>query len=98
MTLDLDYLPGGLRQCVCVNITSSEDGTPTGPLAPTWVDNLGFIGREYIFVEFIEQEMLLDHWVYGPHHAWVKPENGDIVRMWQPFNGFQVYPTSVGKS
>ena len=81
-----------------MDILSPDDGvTSIGPVSPTWVDNLNFIGREYIFVEFLEEEMLLDHWVYGPHHAWVRPENGDIVRMWQPFNGFQVYPTSVGE-
>ena len=32
----------------------------------------------------------LDHWAYGPHHLWSYPENGQILRMWQPFNGLQV--------
>ena len=32
----------------------------------------------------------LDHWAYGPHHLWSYPESGQILRMWQPFNGLQV--------
>jgi hypothetical protein len=28
--------------------------------------------------------MTLDHWSYGPHHVWVVPETGSIIRMWQP--------------
>ena len=40
----------------------------------------------------------VDHWAFGPHHAWTKPETGDILRMWQPFNGLQIYPGGVGKS
>ena len=39
--------------------------------------------------------MELDHWAYGPHHAWTLPESGEIRRMWQPFNGLQVYPGGV---
>ena len=37
----------------------------------------------------------MDHWAYGPHHVWAYPENGQILRMWQPFNGLQVYPGGV---
>ena len=97
VVLDLAYTPSGVTQCVCVDIVSPDDGvTRIGPVEPTWVDNLVYVGREYLYVEFIDEERLVDHWIYGPHHAWTVPENGDILRMWQPFNGFQVYPTSVG--
>merc|ERR1712241_1289627 len=34
----------------------------------------------------------LDHWIYGPHHAWTNPQTGIIVRLWQPFNGLQIFP------
>ena len=39
-----------------------------------WVDNLIYMGREIIGVEYINQELELDHWAYGPHHVWVYPE------------------------
>jgi len=35
--------------------------------------------------------MKLDHWAFGPHHAWTDPKTGLIVRMWQPFNGLQIF-------
>ena len=37
----------------------------------------------------------MDHWAFGPHHLWSDPETGNIIRMWQPFNGLQVYPSGV---
>ena len=40
----------------------------------------------------------MDHWAFGPHHLWSEPATGAIIRMWQPFNGLQVYPGGVGKS
>merc|ERR1712224_1140082 len=56
-----------------------------------WTKNMAFIAREKIGVEYIWREMELDHWAFGPHHAWVDTETGVIVRMWQPFNGLQVF-------
>ena len=50
------------------------------------------IGLETIFVEYVWQNMTLDHWNYGPHHVWTVPTTGSIIRMWQPFNGLQVMP------
>ena len=55
-----------------------------------------FIAREIIGVEYLSEvegeltDVELDHWAYGPHHLWSYPENGQILRMWQPFNGLQV--------
>merc|ERR1712046_503980 len=36
-------------------------------------------------------KMVLDHWAFGPHHVWSVPATGKTVRMWQPFNGLQVF-------
>jgi len=94
----------GLEQCVCVDIKEGGDDSnpnPIFPIAPQWVDNLIYIGREIIGVEYLKEkdedltDVELDHWAYGPHHVWVYPENGQILRMWQPFNGLQVYPGGV---
>ena len=93
----------GIQQCVCVDIKENGDDTNPTPIYPikyTWVDNLEYIGREIVGVEYLKDpahpteltEMELDHWAYGPHHAWTLPESGEIRRMWQPFNGLQVYP------
>lgn len=90
---------GGLDQCVCVAIREGGDVTKTTPIYPVndlWVNNLEYIGREIVGVEYLKDDGLteveLDHWAFGPHHAWTYPENGRILRMWQPFNGLQIYP------
>ena len=55
-----------------------------------------YIAREIIGVEWLSEvegeltDVELDHWAYGPHHLWSYPESGQILRMWQPFNGLQV--------
>ena len=41
------------------------------------------------------KQVELDHWAYGPHHVWTYPESGQILRMWQPFNGLNIYPPGV---
>ena len=35
--------------------------------------------------------LTVDHWVKGPHHAFVDIESKQIVRMWQPYNGLEVF-------
>merc|ERR1711870_226240 len=35
--------------------------------------------------------MQLEHWNYGPHHAWTRVGDDTIIRMWQPYNGFEVF-------
>lgn len=88
----------GVHQCACVNIREGGTGnTPIYPVQYNWVDKLSFVGREILGVEYIQEELELDHWIYGPHHVWTRPESGDIVRMYQPFNGLQIYPTGVCK-
>ena len=56
-----------------------------------------FVGRELLTVEFIGEALQLDHWVFGPHHVWTYPDSGQVVRMWQPWNGLQIYPSGVSK-
>jgi len=61
------------------------------PVQYNWVDNLFYVATEKIGVEYGVGEMELDHWAFGPHHAWTDPSTGLIVRMWQPFNGLQIF-------
>lgn len=78
---------------ICTQPAEGGDHSKPGvePVQYNWTDNLFFIAREKIGVEYVWQTMELDHWAFGPHHAWVDPETGVIVRMWQPFNGLQVF-------
>lgn len=90
---------GGIHQCICTTAKEGGSGAPVYPLMYNWTDNLSFIGREKIDVEYIwKKGVTLDHWGYGPHHIWSEPETGKLIRMWQPFNGLQVFPggTSIG--
>ncbi len=41
-----------------------------------------FLGREKLFIEFLNEEKLVDHWIKGPHHIWKDVETGYIIRMW----------------
>ena len=87
----------GAHQCACVRIREGGSGeTPVYPIQYNWIDNLSFVGRERLAIEYLGQTLDVDHWVYGPHHVWTRQEDGNIVRMYQPFNGLQVYPTGVG--
>lgn len=91
-------LPLGVHQCACVNIREGGVGKdPVYPIQYNWVKNLGYVGREKLAIEYINIEAVLDHWVYGPHHVWTYPDTGNILRMWQPFNGLQIYPDGVGQ-
>ena len=96
----------GLEQCVCVDIKEGGDSSNPNPIYPIqyqWIELLQYIGREELGVEYLQEdessltEVQLDHWAYGPHHVWSYPENGQILRMWQPFNGLQVYPLGVNQ-
>jgi len=84
---------GLIHQCVC---TSPREGSdPSKPainaVQYNWVDKLFYVGTETIGVEYGVGDMLLDHWAFGPHHVWTDPRTGIIVRMWQPFNGLQIF-------
>ena len=90
---------GNIDQCICINIREGGNASNPNPIYPVnynWVDNLEYIAREIIGVEYLSEtegeltDVELDHWAYGPHHLWSYPESGQILRMWQPFNGLQV--------
>ena len=40
----------------------------------------------------------MDHWAFGPHHLWSEPATGAIIRMWQPFNGLEVFNPMMYKT
>jgi hypothetical protein len=92
-----NQLPFGITQTICT--VPRQGGDPNGeenyPVQFNWVDNLMFVARELIGVEYGVGEMILDHWAFGPHHAWTDPASGIIVRMWQPFNGLQIFEPSA---
>lgn len=93
-----NQLPLGVHQCACVHIREGGTGhTPVYPIQYNWIDNLSFLGREKLAIEYMDVTLDVDHWVYGPHHVWTRTEDGNIVRMYQPFNGLQVYPTGVAQ-
>jgi hypothetical protein len=89
----VNHLPLGVTQTICT--LPREGGDPAkpavGPVQYNWVDNLFFVATETLDVEYGVGTMKLDHWAFGPHHAWTDPKTGLIVRMWQPFNGLQIF-------
>jgi len=70
--------------CPCINVS-------TGIIAPDWLRDGTYLGREKLGIEFLWETMTVDHWVKGPHHAWVDVGTGKIVRLYQPFNGLEVF-------
>jgi len=84
---------GLINQCICTVPRSGGDPTQpgNGPVQFNWVDNLFYVATEKVDVEYGVGEMVLDHWAFGPHHAWTDPATGLIVRMWQPFNGLEIF-------
>jgi hypothetical protein len=82
---------GAVTQCICINPGRLYNET-VYPVDPYFLErDSRYIGREKIYVEYIWQERVADHWVRGPHHVWVDVETGYLMRMWQPFNGLEVY-------
>jgi len=85
-----------IKQCVCVQPLSSaghgsHDPTPVFPVMHNWTNHLTYLARERLEVEYGVGEMDVDHWIFGPHHAWTPVGSNEIVRMWQPYNGFEVF-------
>lgn len=88
----LPWYAAHIHQCICTQAKEGGTGAAVHPIATNWTDNLSFVGREKIGVEYDQGTHVLDHWAFGPHHVWVFPDTGRILRMWQPFNGLQVFP------
>lgn len=94
----LPWYAAGVHQCICTQIYQGGDRSqpPDYPIQFNWTNHLSFVGRERIDVEYGVGNHTLDHWAFGPHHVWTAPESGYIIRMWQPFNGLQVFPSGNG--
>jgi len=86
---------GHPADCVCLGpvcpIGGCGNDTIVGPLRYNFNDHALFIGREKIQPEFLNVEIVADHWVSGPHHFWMNVATGEMVREWQPFNGLNIY-------
>ena len=82
-----------MTQCICSTVTEggAADSELMYPVNPTWTDQMFYIGREDIGIEYTGTTMILEHFAFGPHHLWSDPNTGEIIRMWQPFNGLQVF-------
>lgn len=96
------WYAAGIHQCICTNPREAGDPSkpPVFPVQYNWTDQMFYIGREKIGIEYVEENKtrILDHWAWGPHHVWSEPLTGKTIRMWQPFNGLQVFPqgTNLG--
>lgn len=78
--------------CPCINVS-------TGIVKPDWAKDAKFVGREFFEVEYLWKNFTMDHFVKGPHHVWKDIETGNIVRLWQPWNGLEVFdPTKYEDS
>lgn len=88
------------HQCICTNVHQGSDPKAAFlyPIQYNWTQQMFYVGREKIGVEYLNEEMVLDHWAYGPHHVWSVPETGKSVRMWQPYNGLEVFPEGTENS
>jgi len=83
-------------QCVCIEPHSSDGHGGHNPLDVfpviyNWTDNLNYLARERLEIEYGVGEMDVDHWTFGPHHAWTAVGSNKIVRMWQPYNGYELF-------
>jgi len=79
--------------CICISVYENGNASkvPMGPLTSDFGKDAVLIGREKIGVEYINKEVVADHYNKGPHHFWVDVETNMWIRAWQPFNGLNVY-------
>jgi len=81
--------------CVCLGGPGDLDPTRknalVGPLTYDFNKGAKLIGRERIKPEHMDEFLVTDHWVKGPHHFWIRVDNNQMLREWQPFNGLQTY-------
>ena len=98
----LPWYAAGVHQCICTEVFQGGDKTtqPMYPVAFNWTQQMALIGREKLGIEYMEagHTEVLDHWAFGPHHVWSVPGSGQIRRMWQPFNGLQVFPIGTSNT
>lgn len=78
------YGPLGTPACPCIDLG-------VGPVKSTWASDALYLGRERLGIEFLWAEHEVDHYVKGPHHVWSDVATGNVIRMYQPFNGLEVF-------
>ncbi len=97
----LPWYAAGIHQCICTKVRQAGDAHSATmyPIQYNWTQHLRFVARERIGIEFMEpgRKEILDHWSFGPHHVWSVPESGEIRRMWQPFNGLEIFPNGTSQ-
>lgn len=78
------------KQCICIDPGRRYNIT-IYPVNPKFMkENSRYIGREKLGIEYLWEERVVDHWIKGPHHIWVDVATGNIIRMWQPWNGLEI--------
>lgn len=95
----LPWYAAGVHQCICTKIEQGSDVTAPKmyPVQFNWTEQMYYIGREELGIEYMGSghTEILEHWAFGPHHVWSTTETGEIRRMYQPFNGLQVFPAGT---
>eukprot|EP00494_Astrolonche_serrata_P006746 UN06771 len=77
------FMAGLADFCVCASPGS-------GIVQHDCFSDATYLGRENLGIEYLWVIKQVDHWVKGPHHFWVDVLSGNIIRMWQPWNGLEV--------
>ena len=99
----LPWYAANVHQCICTNVHQGSDATQEYlyPVTYNWTDQMFFVGREDLGIEYTgiaNYSEIVDHWAFGPHHVWSTPGTGQIRRMWQPFNGLEVFTGKFNRS
>ena len=76
------WYAAGVHQCICARAREGGDSKKPAiyPVQYNWTQQMFYVGREIIGVEYGNGNQTLDHWAFGPHHVWSKPEVGQAVR------------------
>merc|ERR1712216_894958 len=87
----------GVEQCICTDPGKSIP-TKCYPSRYDFASKATYLGREKLHVEYMWKDMVLDHWNTWAHHIWTDPETKNIVRMWKPWSGLQIFPPEAWKA
>jgi hypothetical protein len=86
----------GVEQCICTDPGKSIP-TKCYPSRYDFASKATYLGREKLAVEYMWKDMVVDHWNTWAHHIWTDPVTKNIVRMWKPWNGLQIFPPEAWK-
>jgi len=78
----LGVIPSPVCPCISLGI---------GPVSWKWAADAEYVGREHLGIEFLWIQRDVDHWIKGPHHVWTDVATGKILRLYQPFNGLEIF-------